>query len=148
MFAPITWMDRDVMYLPNAIAVALMLVMELVRSFMQIDSAKNQKNDLRPGICPLNRSYTMFFDEKAFSSSRRNCYFLCYTCYRMRVSYVDLSAFDLSISNGEQFDAKSTSSSVTSYWSSSIMNWRFSRCHWWIVFSFFNSLVRMIIPYI
>jgi hypothetical protein len=43
---------------------------------------------------------------------------------------------------------KINSSSVTSNWSSSIMNWRFSRCHWGFVFSFFNSLARMIIPYV
>jgi dolichol kinase len=68
LFAPITWIDRDMMCLSYAIAVALMLVMELVRSSMQIDTAKNIKNDLQPGICSLNQFYTIFFDAKDSSA--------------------------------------------------------------------------------
>lgn len=63
LFAPITWLDRDMMCLSYAIAVALMLVIEMVR-FSTPQCEESGTITTLSSVAFVNQFYTIFFDEK------------------------------------------------------------------------------------
>ena len=69
LFAPITWLDHDMMCLSYAIALSLMIMIEMLRcASIQEESAVDNKTKLTGGssarILSVNTFYNVFFDEK------------------------------------------------------------------------------------
>ena len=73
LFAPITWLDRDMMCLSYAIALSLMLVIEMLRCAdigeessrtFAVSNTTNISEASSTEVSSLNTFYTMFFDEK------------------------------------------------------------------------------------
>ena len=64
LFAPITWLDPDMMALSYAIAVALLIVMEMVRVWFFTDNTDGTAKS------SWNQFYMVFLDEKDSSAAK------------------------------------------------------------------------------